>query len=131
MTKTALLLFAVVICAGAQNNDQPPAQPFQAVHLIKVTSPAGEKTLAAAMADMNAAIAKAGCPKCAYHLWKVTGTQAGDYNYLWTSNWPGRDVYVKVHSSAGYQAALKKHPEVDEISKTQIYNRYVEVKAAK
>ena len=75
--------------------------------------------------------AKAGCAKCAYHLWKVSGTQAGGYNYLWTSSWPGRETYLKVHSSAEYQAAINKHQEIGPIMQTQTYNRYVEVTSGK
>ena len=83
--------------------------------------------LLAALTDINAAIAKAGCAKCSYHLWKVYGTQSGGYNYLWTSSWPGRDVYIKVHQSGDYQAAIKRHQDIGEVMKTQTYNRYVEV----
>ena len=118
---------AGLLPAVAQNQDTPPNQPFQAVHLIKVPSPDAEKTLLAVLTDINKAIVKGGCPKCEYHLWKVFGTQAGDYNYLWMSSWPGRDVYVKVHNSADYQGAFNKHPELEKIMDTQVYNRYVEV----
>jgi hypothetical protein len=113
--------------ALAQNNDTPPDQPFQTVHLINVPSADAEKALLAALTDINAAIAKAGCAKCSYHLWKVYGTQSGGYNYLWTSSWPGRDVYIKVHQSGDYQAAIKRHQDIGEVMKTQTYNRYVEV----
>jgi hypothetical protein len=117
--------------AVAQNSDVPPDQPFQTVHLINMPSPEAEKTMLAAVTDLNAAIAKAGCPKCIYHLWKVTGTQAGKFNYLWNSNWPGRDVYVKVHNSDAYQAATKKHEAIEKFMESQVYNRYVEVTAGK
>jgi hypothetical protein len=138
MRKTAsvilrLTIGSVVGLAGlvAQNQDEPPKQPFQAVHLINLRTAEAEKALLAALTDINAAIAKAGCAKCGYHLWKVTGTQAGGYNYLWTSSWPGGDVYNKVHNSAEYQAAISKHPELEPIMGAQIYNRYVEVTSGK
>jgi len=93
MLKTAPSLAFLFICvtagllpAVAQSQDTPPNQPFQAVHLIKVPSPDAEKSLLAALTDINKAIDKAGCTKCGYHLWKVFGTQAGDYNYLWMSS---------------------------------------------
>jgi hypothetical protein len=134
MKKIASLVFYLSFCAVvslvpaiAQNEDMPPAQPFQAVHQINVPSADGEKALMTALTDINVAIAKAGCAKCAYHLWKVYGTQAGGYNYLWTSTWPGREVYLKVHRSAEYQAALNKHKEIEAIMNSQTYNRYVEV----
>ncbi len=133
MKPTVTLMFRVAFCAGmalvsaaAQNNDVPPDQPFQAVHLFNVPSADAEKALLTAINDINGAIAK-DCAKCVYHLLKVSGTQAGGYKYLWTSSWPGRDVYVKVHNSAGYQAAIDKHKEIDQVIQNQIYNRYVEL----
>ena len=138
MKKTAFLIIRLAFCSAvglvctvAQNRDVPPDQPFQAVHLINVHSADTERALLAALTDINAAIAKAGCAKCAYHLWKVSGTQAGGYNYLWTSSWPGREAYLKVHNSAEYQAAINKHPEMGPIMETQTYNRYVEVTSGK
>ena len=138
MKKAALLLFRLAFCStlglvfgGAQNQDVPPDQPFQAVHLINLPSADSEKAFLAALTDINAAIKKAGCAKCAYHLWKVTGTQAGSYSHIWISNWPGRDVYVKVHNSAEYQAAINKHKELEPTMDKQVYNRYVEVTSGK
>jgi hypothetical protein len=134
MKVTTRFLLRLTFCAAigmisgvAQNQDPPPNQPFQAAHLINLRSADAEKAFLAAVTDINAAIAKAGCPKCAYHLWKVIGTQAGDYNYLWTSNWPGREVYLKVHNSAEYQAAINRHQDMEAVMNMQIYNRYVEV----
>jgi hypothetical protein len=138
MQKKAPFSIRLVLCAAiglvsaaAQNEDVPPDQPFQAVHLINLTSAGEERALLAAFADINAAIAKAGCPQCAYHLWKVYGTQAGGYNYLWSSSWPGRAVYLKVHMSAEYQAAIKKHQDMEKTMASQTYNRYVEVTPGK
>ena len=120
----------IVMTAMAQDLGLPPDQPFQAVHLISV-QPTAEKALLAAFADINMAIATAGCPQCAYHLWKVSGTQTGVYNYLQISSWPGREVYLKVHNSAEFNAAGKKHPEVAPYFHAQVYNRYVEVTSGK
>jgi hypothetical protein len=138
MKTTAPFLLRLTICAAiglvsavAQNQDPPPNQPFQAVHLINLRSADEQKAFLAALTDINAAIAKAGCAKCAYHLWKVIGTQAGDYNYLWISSWPGGEVYIKVHNAAEYQAAIGKHPEMEAVMNAQIYNRYVEVTPGK
>ena len=139
MKKSASRVFRLAFCAAvgvasvmAQNDDVPPDQPFQAVHLINMPSADTAKVLLTAFTDINAAIAKAGCPKCTYHLWKVIGTQAGGFNYLWTSSWPGGEVYLKVHNSAEYQAAINKHQEkIGPIMETQTYNRYVEVTSGK
>ena len=118
---------AALVSALAQNDDMPPDQPFQAVHLINLPSAEAEKSLLAALTDINTAIAKAGCANCGYHLWKVYGTQGGAFNYLWMSTWPGRDVYIKIHQSADYQAAINRHQDIDKVMNNQIYNRYVEV----
>src|SRR5579859_7817916 len=85
-------------CLLAQAQGTPPQEPFQAVHLIRVDTtshPEAERTMLAAIADMNKAIVKAGCETCTYHLWKVTGDSGGRLNYLQISYWPGREVYEK------------------------------------
>jgi hypothetical protein len=121
-----------VVCAGlgslAFSQQRPPDEPFQAVHMIVVRQADEEKKLVAAMADLNSAIAKGGCPACTYHLWKTYGQQSGPFNCLWISNWPGRDIYEKVHAATEYTAATERHPEIVAIINGQLYNRYVEVK---
>jgi hypothetical protein len=107
-----------VVYAGlgtvAVSQQSPPDQPFQAVHMIAATKADDEKTLVAALDDLNGAIAKGGCPVCIYHLWKVYGQKSGPFNYLWTSNWPGRAIYETVHASAEYIDATNRHPEIME-----------------
>lgn len=112
----------------AISQQRPPDQPFQAVHMIVIRQADEEKKLLTAMDDINGAIAKGGCPSCVYHLWKSYGQQAGPFNCLWISNWPGRDIYEKVHGAADYIAASGRHPEIGAIMGGQIYNRFVEVK---
>ena len=51
--------------------------------------------------------------------------------YMWESSWPSGAVYDEVHKTPAYQAATEKHPEMDELMKTEVYNRYVEVTAAR
>ena len=118
------------ICLGLasllSSQQRPPATPFQTVHLLVVRQ-GEEKKLVAAMADYNVAIAKV-CSPCVYRLWKVEGAQSGPFNYLWISSWPGPEVYEKVHESTEYAAASNRHPELEEVLKGQVYNRYVEVK---
>jgi hypothetical protein len=80
---------------------------------------------------MNAVVAKAGHPDVRYRLYKVVGKQSGNYNYLWESTWPSGDVYDKVHKSAGWESAMKRHPQADDLMKGEVYNRYVEVAPAK
>jgi hypothetical protein len=121
-----------VVYAGlgslAFSQQSPPEMPFQAVHMIAATKADDEKKLVGAMDDFNSAIAKGGCSPCIYHLWKTYGQRSGPFNYLWISNWPGRAVYEKVHSSEEYIDAERRHPEIGTIMTGQIYNRYVEVK---
>ena len=138
MRKSAPLHLRLAVCAAvcvvsvlAQNPDTPPDKPFETVHLINLPTAGDEKMMLAALVEINAAIGKAGCPKCSYHLYKVYGAQAGSYNYLWTSSWPSGSVYTKVHNSPEYQAAVQKHQDIEKIQATQVYNRYVEVTPGK
>jgi hypothetical protein len=121
------VLFASLASLVA-SQQRPPEAPFQAVHMLTVRQADEEKKLLAAMDDLNSAISKGGCPACIYHLWKLYGDQAGPFNYLWVSNWPGRAIYEKVHLTTEYVAATQRHPEIQAIIGGQIYNRYVEVK---
>jgi hypothetical protein len=112
----------------ALSQERPPDQPFQAVHMLTVL-PNEEKELLAATEDINRAIAKAGCPACIYHLSKVYGQPVGPFNYLQISNWPGREIYEKVHNSEEYNAAGKRHADIlNIVYRVEVYNRYVEVK---
>jgi hypothetical protein len=122
-----VLLGIVVVSPVAQ--EPPPAQPFRAVHLTNLTQQQ-VAALQAWMADINAAIAKAGHTEVRYRLYKVTGKQAGKYEYMWESSWPGADVYRKIHDSPVWKAVSGRHPGLDALLKDEIYNRYVEVTPA-
>jgi hypothetical protein len=109
--------------------EPPPKEAFKAVHLVTLT-PADESSLLAALVEVNAVNAKAGHPEIRYRLYKVSGKQAGSHNYMWESSWPSGAVYEQIHGSAAFEAAIKKHPEVDALMKNETYNRYVEVTKA-
>ena len=111
--------------------DAPPKGPFKTVHLTNLKSAADVAALQTAIADMNKAVASAGHRDVRYRLYKVSGEQAGTYGYLWESSWPGGDVYDKVHKHPEWIASSRKHPELDGLMKDEVYNRYVEVPAAK
>jgi hypothetical protein len=106
-----------------------PKGAFKTVHLVTL-GPTEESMLTAALAEINAAVAKAGHPQIRYRLYKVTGKQAGDYNYMWEATFPSGAVYDAVHKSPAFEAATKKHPEIDQLMKNEVYNRYVEVTPA-
>jgi quinol monooxygenase YgiN len=125
-----LVLAATLVTVALHAQEPPPKEAFKAVHLVVLT-PAQEATLLTALADMNKSIAQAGHPEVRYRLYKVTGKQAGNYSYMWESSWPSGAVYDQVHNSPAFQAATKKHPEMDDLMKTEVYNRYVEVTNAK
>jgi hypothetical protein len=138
MKRSATLLhrltFCAVLAAGrllAQTQDTPPQEAFQAIHLIRVDTtnhPGAEKTMLAAIAEMNMAIVKAGCKTCIYHLWKVVGNSAGNLNYMQISSWPGREVYEKVHNSAEYNEASKNWESLRSVLADEGYFRVVELK---
>jgi hypothetical protein len=127
-TLAAIALAMIVISATAQ--EAPPAGAFKAVHVTNLT-PEQVASLQAWMADMNAVIARAGHPDVRYRLFKITGTQAGKYEYMWESSWPSGDVYTKVHNTPEWRAVAERHPGLDGLMKDEIYNRYVEVSAEK
>ena len=134
MNSVTAQFYRLVLCAALTpgcvlGQDAPPLGPFQAVHMLRVDLQRAdaEKTMLAAIAEMNKAIAKAGCPECIYHLWKVSGTQNGSYNYIQISHWPGSAVYLKVHNDPGYTAASGKFSELRSVVQEEVYNRFEEV----
>ena len=125
-----LVLVAALGTVALQGQEPAPKQAFKAVHLITLT-PDEERTLLAALGELNTAIAQAGHPEVRYRLYKVIGKQAGSYSYMWESSWPSGALYDEVHKSNEFQAATKKHPEIEEMMKKEVYNRYVEVTPSK
>jgi len=110
----------------AQTPAPGPSEGFKAVHLVSLTS-SQESSLLTALADVNAAVAQAGHPDVRYRLYKVSGKQDGKYTHMWESTWPSGAVYDQVHESTAFEAATKKHPQIEELMKDEVYNRYVEV----
>lgn len=125
-----LVLLVAVLRTGTRAQEPTPKEAFKAVHLVTLTS-ADVATLLSALADINAAVAKAGHPEVRYRLYRVVGKQAGNHNYMWVSSWPSGAVYDKVHQSPVWQTATKKHPQMEQLMKNEVYNRYVEVASAK
>ena len=122
-----LLVLSAVLGTIVLAQEAPPKEPFRTVHLVALASAAEAAVLQAALEDVNAVMAQAGHPDVRYRLYKVVGEQAGPYNYLWESSWPGGEAYDKVHKSQEFIAVWKKHPEVETLMKNEVYNRYVEV----
>jgi hypothetical protein len=124
-----LLVWTIgTVVIGAQ--EPAPEGAFKTVHLVTL-APADASALMAALADVNTALDTAGHTDIRYRLFKVTGKQAGSYNYLWEASWPSAAVYEAVHKHPAFEAATKKHPEIDHLRSKEIYNRYVEVRPAK
>jgi hypothetical protein len=123
------LAAALVATTGSTPAAQEPtpAGAFKAVHLVSLT-PQQVAALLSWMADMNAAIAKAGHKDVRYRLYKVTGKQAGKYEFMWESSWPSGDVYAKIHNRPEWKSIADKHSAgLSDLLKDEIYNRYVEV----
>lgn len=121
---------AVVTVASAAAQEKPPAGAFKAVHLVNLT-PQEIATVQAWMTDINAVLQKAGHRDIRYRLYKVTGKQAGKYEFLWESAWPSGEVYTKIHNSPEWKIVADKHSAVNALMKDEIYNRYVEVMPGK
>lgn len=124
----SVFLATTIVTVAAQ--EPPPAGAFRAVHLVSLT-PQQVAALQAWMADMNAVIAKAGHKEVRYRVYKVTGKQSGKYDFMWESVWPSGDVYLKIHNLPEWKSVADRHPGVNELTKDEIYNRYVEVTPAK
>ena len=71
------IVFGFAVTVSAQ--EAPPREPFKAVHLVNITSPADVAPLQATIADLNAAVASAGLRETRYRLYKVAGKQAGSH----------------------------------------------------
>jgi hypothetical protein len=131
--KWTVLLLALVSMFGTialPAQEPAPKEAFKTVHLVTLTADE-VSTLLAALADLNAAVAQAGHPEIRYRLYKVAGKQAGNYNCMWETSWPGGAVYDAVHTSPAFQAVMKKHPGVEALRKNETYNRFVEVTSVK
>jgi hypothetical protein len=120
----AALVATIGIAAAAQ--EPPPAGAFRAVHLVNLTSQQ-VAALQAWMADMNAVLTKEGHKEVRYRLYKVIGKRAGEYEFMWESSWPSGAVYTKVHDNPAWKSVEERHPGVSELTKNEIYNRYVDV----
>jgi hypothetical protein len=57
----------------------------------------------------------------------IDGTDAR-YSYLMIAEWPGGEVYRKIHSSAGFAAVTNRNPVVSNLGATELYGRYVDAK---
>jgi formylglycine-generating enzyme required for sulfatase activity len=128
MARVALFLSLVslILTMGAVAQEQPPAGPFKAVHLVTLDA-AQEAKLTGTLAQFNAAIAKAGYPNAQYRLYKVAGKQQGQYSHLWESSWSGRAEYEKIHNLPVYQQASSLLKDLMPMMKDEAYNRFVEI----
>jgi hypothetical protein len=121
-------ILALGSAAGAQQTPEAvPNESFKTVHLM-IVAPAQEAGLVAAVHDFNRDFAEQGCPSCAYRLFKVFAGKDENYNYLMTSDWPSRDVYLKIHVSAAFNAVVERNPIMSSLYETEFYGRYAEVK---
>jgi len=127
---TVAAILIVTMASSAVGQEPPPAGAFKAVHLVNLT-PQQVATLQAWMADMNAAMTKAGHKDVRYRLYKVIGKKAGEYDFMWESSWPSGAVYEKIHSLPEWKTIGSRYPGLSELTKVETYNRYGEVAAGR
>ena len=132
MTLLRNFLYPAILCAALASPalaqpEAPPKEPFKAVHLMNLTA-AQEAKYMAAVQDFNRGFVKDGCGSCIYHVFKVGKSEGAKYGYMMVSDWPGRDMYVKLHSTDDYKAAGKRNPIMSDVRKTEYYDRFVEAK---
>lgn len=115
----------LVVSASATQSASPAIKSH---HLLNLPASITEAEFATLLHDLNAAIAEAGYPDAGYRLWKVTGEQVGDYNYLWEGNWPSQEAYDGIHDHTAYVAAVDRlRSTFEAMEEHHIYNRYVEI----
>lgn len=101
---------------------------YLTMHLLTFDSEAEAAQYAAILEAGSAAIASAGHPETRYALWKISGEQTGEYNYLSGSLWVDKATYDAVHEHADYQAFGERHGSAYQaLVEDQIYNRYERV----
>jgi hypothetical protein len=107
---------------------QSAAPAIKSHHLINIPDSISEGDVAAALSEVNSAIAEIGYPDAGYRLWKVTGEQSGEYVYIWEGNWPSWEAYRNIHDDSAYLTAMGNNESVfGALTDDQVYNRYVEI----
>ncbi len=98
-------------------------------HLLNLDEVLSEAEFVEALRQINHAISDSGRPNAGYRLWKVSGDQTGDYEYLWEGVWPDKLTYDAIHESQAYQQAWEKAlgPVYQRIDESQVYHRFVEI----
>jgi hypothetical protein len=104
-----------------------PDGPFRSVHFIKATA-LQQATVAAEVKDLNEALLQAGCATCSYHVFKLFSGPQTQYSYMVTADWPGRSEYIRLHTSPAFAEASRRSRLISDLSGSEIYGRYVEVK---
>lgn len=129
LTLLTILLVAGAVFVGSMEASRAQEGPaLMSVHLFNLPSNAREVDLVNMSHDLNQVIADIGFPNAGYKLFRVSGNNALDYNYLWEGTWPSNAAYDEIHNSDQYKAAMEKHRALmDAIRDGQRFNRYVEV----
>jgi hypothetical protein len=134
MLKLGRLACAIVLVVGLgspslaqQPSASVPDQAFKTVHLMAV-EPAQEPALRTAVSAFNAELKRQGCTGCAYHLMRMFVGSQSPFNFMVSSDWPGRSEYVRVHDSAAFASAYARNPVFGQLEAKQFYGRFVDVK---
>jgi hypothetical protein len=125
------LLYAFALSAVfgsvAMAQEVLPDGPFKTVHLMIVT-PVQEAFLLSAIKDFNREFAEQGCTSCVYRAFRMAVGKESKYNYMMTADWPSSAEYIKIHDSPAYKTNNDKNPILSDLSKTEFYGRFAEVK---
>ena len=123
----ALTCLAVLLMVGVAAT-QSESPPLKSHHLFNLPDSITEADVAAAVREVNSAVAEAGYPDAGYRLWKVTGEQSGEYMYLWEGNWPNMEAYRSIHDHPAWLAAFGRNQSVfGVLAEAQVYNRFIEL----
>jgi quinol monooxygenase YgiN len=114
------------LCVREIYNGDAPAAPAatRSIHLFDMPAGVTEAEWSAALAEINAAVAKLGYPGAGYYMYKTENADTKDYRYFFEGVWPSEEAYQKIHAAPAWIAASEKfNPMYDKIKAVEIYRR--------
>ena len=114
------------LCVQEIYNGDALAAPAatRSIHLFDMPEGVTEADWSAALAEINAAVAKLGYPGAGYYMYKTENADTKDYRYFFEGVWPSEEAYQKIHAAPAWIAASEKfNPIYDKIKAVEIYRR--------
>lgn len=101
---------------------------LKSIHLFDMPEGVTEAELAAALKEMNTAIARLGYKDAGYFLYKVEGEGVEKYHYFFEGVWPSAEAYKKIHEDKMYlESDNKASLLIQKIRAAELYRRLIRV----